>query len=378
LGDSYEGQLKNNYLYQGAFSELDDDIGWHDFMLRNYDAQIGRWVQQDPYQEFASPYSGMGNDPVNYSDESGGSVSTPPDWIYNSVRDQYIWFDEISSLKEFNNSALDKSIWAYDEGKAKGGFVHDFAGLPHAYLDGGFIHGAQLLENVIVSSTKKASGQSGIASFMINEVLSGKLQEQIQTGVKDAVVDAAVGTYDFVRKDAWRLETYGNMLQTGIAAHYSFQSIFDPNAQSKLQELDGLFGTSMSQQSTAITNYIANAPNWTAKEWSCNITTGGIFFFGPKVIKSTGEFLTFGYSAKWLRASGGRINGFTISKGEGYGAKPRFDVHPLLGASKRSNSLPAWIEGKTFPHYHRGKGGNLRRHRPWENGWNDKSFWDRF
>jgi RHS repeat-associated protein len=66
--------LKNNYLYQGANSELDDDIGWHDFMLRNYDAQIGRWVQQDPFQQFASPYSGMANDPVNFTDPSGGSI----------------------------------------------------------------------------------------------------------------------------------------------------------------------------------------------------------------------------------------------------------------------------------------------------------------
>jgi RHS repeat-associated protein len=159
LGDVYEGKLQNNYLYQGAYAELDEDIGWTDFALRNYDAQIGRWVQQDPYDEFPSPYTGMGNDPINYGDESGGSVSTPPDWIYNSVRDQYIWFDDINSLEQFTNSALDKSIWAYDEGKAKGGFVHDFAGLPHAYLDGGFIHGAQILENVIAPSTKKASGQ---------------------------------------------------------------------------------------------------------------------------------------------------------------------------------------------------------------------------
>jgi hypothetical protein len=42
------------------------------FALRNYDAQIGRWVQQDPYQQFASPYLGMGNDPVNVIDPSGG------------------------------------------------------------------------------------------------------------------------------------------------------------------------------------------------------------------------------------------------------------------------------------------------------------------
>jgi RHS repeat-associated protein len=77
LGDVYQGSLKNNYLYQGANSELDDDIGWHDFMLRNYDAQTGRWVQQDPYQQFASPYVGMGNDPINNTDPSGGIVIDP-------------------------------------------------------------------------------------------------------------------------------------------------------------------------------------------------------------------------------------------------------------------------------------------------------------
>jgi RHS repeat-associated protein len=77
LGDVYQGSLKNNYLYQGAYAELDDDIGWHDFALRNYDAQIGRWVQQDPYQQFASPYVGMGADPVNNTDPSGGIVIDP-------------------------------------------------------------------------------------------------------------------------------------------------------------------------------------------------------------------------------------------------------------------------------------------------------------
>ena len=66
--------MKNNYLYQGAFALLDEDIQWTDFPLRNYDAQIGRWVQQDPYQQFASPYVGMGDDPANNTDPSGGIV----------------------------------------------------------------------------------------------------------------------------------------------------------------------------------------------------------------------------------------------------------------------------------------------------------------
>jgi len=68
-------------LYQGAFSELDDDIGWTDFALRNYDAQIGRWVQQDPYDEFASPYLGLGDDPINNIDPSGGDL-LPVKFIY--------------------------------------------------------------------------------------------------------------------------------------------------------------------------------------------------------------------------------------------------------------------------------------------------------
>ena len=72
LGDAGEGNLANNYQYQGAFAETDADIGWQDFDLREYDAQIGRWEQQDPFDQFASPYVGMGADPVNGNDPDGG------------------------------------------------------------------------------------------------------------------------------------------------------------------------------------------------------------------------------------------------------------------------------------------------------------------
>jgi RHS repeat-associated protein len=72
LPDANEGNVKNNYQYQGAYNEFDDDIALNDFPLRNYDPQIGRWIQQDPYQQFASPYVGMGNDPANLIDPTGG------------------------------------------------------------------------------------------------------------------------------------------------------------------------------------------------------------------------------------------------------------------------------------------------------------------
>lgn len=64
----------NPYQYQGEYSEFDDETGWNEFELRSYDAQIGRWTGVDPYDEYASPYTGMGNDPVNNVDPSGGSI----------------------------------------------------------------------------------------------------------------------------------------------------------------------------------------------------------------------------------------------------------------------------------------------------------------
>jgi RHS repeat-associated protein len=62
----------NPYQYQGDYSEFDDETGYNEFTLRNYDPQTGRFVQADPYDQFPSPYTGMGNDPVNMTDPSGG------------------------------------------------------------------------------------------------------------------------------------------------------------------------------------------------------------------------------------------------------------------------------------------------------------------
>jgi len=84
------GAPNNNYGYQGDVSEMDDDLGWNDFELRSYDPQIGRFLQNDPYDQFASGYVGMGNDPVNNIDEDGGlslsfgdGVSTVSEGINN-------------------------------------------------------------------------------------------------------------------------------------------------------------------------------------------------------------------------------------------------------------------------------------------------------
>ncbi len=81
LGDINEGRLKNQYQYQGEYAEYDDETSWNDFELRSYDAQIGRFIQADPYDQFASPYTGMGNDPMNLVDPSGGIAIPCPNSI---------------------------------------------------------------------------------------------------------------------------------------------------------------------------------------------------------------------------------------------------------------------------------------------------------
>jgi len=65
---------KAKYGYQGDYCEEDQESGYDEFALRNYDPQIGRWIQVDPYDEFASGYVGMGNNPPNTVDKDGGSI----------------------------------------------------------------------------------------------------------------------------------------------------------------------------------------------------------------------------------------------------------------------------------------------------------------
>lgn len=61
--------------YQGDYTEHDEESGYDEFELRSYDAQIGRWIQVDPKDEFTSGYVGMGTNPVNNIDKDGGGIS---------------------------------------------------------------------------------------------------------------------------------------------------------------------------------------------------------------------------------------------------------------------------------------------------------------
>ncbi|MEO9852964.1 MAG: RHS repeat-associated core domain-containing protein [Reichenbachiella sp.] len=65
--------------YQAEFSEKDEETGFNHFQLRDYEAILGRWMVIDPYRQYASPYIGMGNNPVIGIDPDGGECKGCPD-----------------------------------------------------------------------------------------------------------------------------------------------------------------------------------------------------------------------------------------------------------------------------------------------------------
>ena len=66
----YNSQLHEHDEFEDANGNvygLED----YNFAFRNYDAQIGRWLQPDPLMQHPSPYLAMSNNPVSFTDPSG-------------------------------------------------------------------------------------------------------------------------------------------------------------------------------------------------------------------------------------------------------------------------------------------------------------------
>lgn len=66
------GNMRYRHGYQGQYAEKDAETGFESFQLRLYNSRIGRWTSHDPYGQFASPYVGMGNEPIAIVDPDGG------------------------------------------------------------------------------------------------------------------------------------------------------------------------------------------------------------------------------------------------------------------------------------------------------------------
>jgi RHS repeat-associated protein len=128
--------------YQGDYTEHDEESWYDEFLLRSYDAQIGRFIQVDPKLIQPGMYNGMSNDPVNNIDPDGGG---PTDWFRNIA----------GELKYFAGKGvidvMEGYTYAFKEG-VEGGIFFDADG---------FTSVVKTLETVLVGSVvKKNYGES--------------------------------------------------------------------------------------------------------------------------------------------------------------------------------------------------------------------------
>ncbi len=61
----------NKFLYNGKEFNDEYDLDLYHYRARNYNPQLGKWLQIDPADEFFSPYVYCHNDPISYKDSNG-------------------------------------------------------------------------------------------------------------------------------------------------------------------------------------------------------------------------------------------------------------------------------------------------------------------
>ena len=118
------------YAYQGQ--EKDTETGFEAFELRQWDGRIGRWMSTDPYGQYASPYLGMGNNPISMVDPNGG-YSWLGGWIRNGFSSDGLYksggewgFNEssLSGSSNWGNSHADlmnvNTTFNYSDGFSRG------------------------------------------------------------------------------------------------------------------------------------------------------------------------------------------------------------------------------------------------------------------
>lgn len=141
--------VEGNYRYAFQGQEKDPETGMEAFELRLWDSRIGRWLTTDPYGQYASPYLGMGNNPISRIDPDGG-YSPPTDYINKQTGATAHVDDGINQTVE-----IDNSLWSYVLHLSNNGITSIYSDVMNQIL---------LTNSTFLSNTSVAFSNADLAS----------------------------------------------------------------------------------------------------------------------------------------------------------------------------------------------------------------------
>lgn len=152
------------YGYQGRYNEevTEFELNYNEFFLRTYDPQIGRWTTPDPFDQFASPYIGMGGDPANNTDPSGGWVSLDP--IIKTLEGVTVYGTRMTAVvtATANTTLTIISTTVSTISIAGNAFIRDLVpGLPHGWIAVQSTYGDHLITNYYFNDVTVAGNEGG-------------------------------------------------------------------------------------------------------------------------------------------------------------------------------------------------------------------------
>jgi RHS repeat-associated protein len=191
-------QQRRSYQYKYNGKEYQDELGlnFYDYVARNYDPAIGRWMNIDPKadeRQMFTPYNYVQNNPIKRIDPTG----MLDEWVKDG--DNYIWDDRVTdqaTAEQYRGSGASYIGKAATVTSKQGGRILDSVKLNsdgsvtknnvtlEAGSDGAFVNAAG-------SSFQPRQTQGSFISFGFDGAFVGGF------GVQLGLVNDAVGSTDF-------------------------------------------------------------------------------------------------------------------------------------------------------------------------------------
>jgi RHS repeat-associated protein len=194
-------RLQNNKLFNGIEKIDEFDLELYDAFYRTLDPQIGRWWQQDPERrqyDNLSPYNVNVNNPVNFSDPLGNSIT---DWFqrFGAV----IWKDS-EAASEVINGQVFKNI-GKNMAYTSGGVTYMYFGQQLVSING---------QNIINSGQKFTEYLSGFSTSALQDLTKAIYQQKVMAESSNDKGMTGNGVLNDERKEALRVETNREALST--------------------------------------------------------------------------------------------------------------------------------------------------------------------